>query len=98
MKKSLCVDRRLSTMLLSACAPAAPADRSPGRCRHPPRRRRPPRPLPGHRPAKAANPGLQMDSAKVAAQFFTDAAYDQSQDLMDKHGAESGCARSTCST
>jgi ribose transport system substrate-binding protein len=31
----------------------------------------------------AANPGLQMDSAKVAAQFFTDADYATSLDLMD---------------
>ena len=35
-------------------------------------------------PAAAANPGLQMDSAKVAPQFFTDAAFKESQDLMTK--------------
>ena len=52
-----------TTMLLSACAPAAPAAEA---------------------PAAAANPGLQMDSAKVAAQFFTDAAYDESKALMTK--------------
>jgi hypothetical protein len=34
--------------------------------------------------AAAANPGLQMDSAKVAPQFFTDAAFAESQDLMTK--------------
>ena len=34
--------------------------------------------------AVAANPGLQMDSAKVAPQFFTDAAFAESQDLMTK--------------
>ncbi|MGE5072619.1 MAG: hypothetical protein ACM3MF_04255, partial [Anaerolineae bacterium] len=32
----------------------------------------------------AANPGFQMDSAKVAPQFFTDAAFKESQDLMTK--------------
>jgi ribose transport system substrate-binding protein len=52
-----------TTMLLAACAPAAPAAEA---------------------PAAAANPGLQMDSAKVAAQFFTDAAYDESKALMTK--------------
>jgi ribose transport system substrate-binding protein len=33
-------------------------------------------------PAAAANPGLQMESAKVAEQFFTDADYEQSLALM----------------
>ena len=33
-------------------------------------------------PAAAANPGLQMDTAKVAAQFFTDADYEKSMSLM----------------
>jgi len=34
--------------------------------------------------AAAANPGLQMESAKVAAQFFTDADYDKSVEYMKK--------------
>ncbi len=33
-------------------------------------------------PAAAANPGLQMDSAKVAAQYFNDADYQKSLDFM----------------
>jgi len=32
--------------------------------------------------AAAANPGLQMDTAKVAAQFFTDADFSKSMELM----------------
>ena len=36
----------------------------------------------GETPAAAANPGLQMDSAKVAAQFFNDADYQKSIDFM----------------
>lgn len=34
-------------------------------------------------PAAAENPGLQMETAKVAAQFFSDADYEQSLELMD---------------
>ncbi len=33
-------------------------------------------------PVVAANPGLQMETAKVAAQFFTDADYELSKQLM----------------
>ncbi len=33
-------------------------------------------------PAAAKNPGLALDAAKVAAQFFTDADYQQSMELM----------------
>ena len=35
-------------------------------------------------PVKAANPGLPLDAAKVAPQFFTDADYNESLDLMTK--------------
>ncbi|HEY4693652.1 MAG TPA: ABC transporter substrate-binding protein [Bellilinea sp.] len=34
-------------------------------------------------PAKAENPGLQMEQAAVAAQFFTDEAYEESLALME---------------
>jgi hypothetical protein len=33
-------------------------------------------------PAAAANPGLQMDTAKVAAQFYNDADFAKSKELM----------------
>ncbi len=56
------------TMLLTACAPAAPAAPAAG--------------APAAAPAEAGSPGLQMDSAKVAAQFFTDADYQKSLDFM----------------
>jgi ribose transport system substrate-binding protein len=40
---------------------------------------------PTEKPAAAAsNPGLQMESAKVAAQFFTDADYSKSKEYMTK--------------
>ncbi len=58
------------TMLLSACAPAAPAAQAPAAG------------APAAAPAEAGSPGLQMDSAKVAAQFFTDADYQKSLDFM----------------
>ncbi|MCJ7694957.1 MAG: hypothetical protein MUO40_05960, partial [Anaerolineaceae bacterium] len=35
-------------------------------------------------PTVAENPGLQMDSAKVAPQYFNDADYAESLDLMSK--------------
>ena len=35
-------------------------------------------------PQAAANPGLQMESAKVAQQFFTDADYNKSKEYMTK--------------
>jgi len=67
-----------TTMMLAACAPAAPAAEAPA-AQAPAAQA----PAPAA-PAAAANPGLQMDSAKVAAQFFTDAAFAESQDLMTK--------------
>lgn len=39
---------------------------------------------PTEAPAAAANPGLQMESAKVAAQFFTDEDYNKSKEYMTK--------------
>jgi ribose transport system substrate-binding protein len=61
------------TVLLAACAPAAPAattaPSAPGTS------------APTAPPA-AANPGLQMESAKVATQFYNDADYAKSLELM----------------
>ncbi len=65
------------TMILTSCAPAATATQA-----------APAAPAAtsgsGAAPAApaAANPGLQMDSAKVAAQFFNDADYAKSLDYM----------------
>jgi ribose transport system substrate-binding protein len=63
MKKSLVVFAILVgiSMILAACAPAAPA---------------------ATEAAAATSPGLQMDTAKVAAQFFNDADYAKSRELM----------------
>jgi ribose transport system substrate-binding protein len=68
----------VATMLLTACAPAAAPTEAPAA---PANTEAPAAPA---APAAAANPGLQMDSAKVAPQFFTDAAFAESQDLMKK--------------
>src|SRR5512136_2280666 len=76
MKKSLWLIALL-TLVISACAPAAPATQ-------------PPAAAPTEAPAaaapteapKAASPGMQMESAQVAAQFFSDADYTKSLDLM----------------
>jgi len=60
------------SVLLAACAPAAPAATA--------------APTAGtgatQAPAAAANPGLQMDTAKVATQFYNDADYAKSLALM----------------
>ncbi len=66
MKKSMLLVAAV-TLVIAACAPAAPAAEAPG----------------AEAPA-AANPGLQMDTANVAAQFFTDEAFDESLELMEK--------------
>ena len=55
------------SVVLAACAPAAPAaTQAPAT----------------QAPAAAANPGLQMDTAKVAAQFYNDKDFATSKDLM----------------
>jgi len=56
------------SVLLAACAPAAPA--TPAATAAP------------TGPAAAANPGLQMDTAKVATQFYNDADYAKSLEYM----------------
>jgi ribose transport system substrate-binding protein len=64
MKKSIFVVIALLvgiSMILAACAPAAPA---------------------ATEAAAATSPGLQMDQAKVAAQFFNDADFAKSKELM----------------
>jgi ribose transport system substrate-binding protein len=65
------------TMLLTSCSTpaattAAPATAAPAATAVPPTAA----------PAAAKNPGLQMDSAKVAAQFFTDADFAKSLEYM----------------
>ena len=40
-------------------------------------------------PAAAANPGLQMESAKVAQQFWSDAEYQEIQGIDDASTVES---------
>src|SRR5512146_3557434 len=69
----------IATVLLSACAPAAAPTEAPAA---PANTAAPAAPADTAAPAAAANPGLQMDSAKVAAQFFTDADYQKSLDFM----------------
>ncbi len=63
------------SMLLAACQPAtqAPATEAPVVTE-----------APAPTTAAAANPGLALDAAKVAAQFFDDAEYQKSLDLMTK--------------
>jgi len=76
MKKSLLFVAVL-TLIITACAPAAPVAEAPAA-------EAPAAEVPAaEAPAAAENPGLQMETAKVAAQFFTDADYNQSLDLMD---------------
>jgi ribose transport system substrate-binding protein len=82
MNKILVVLVALST-LLAACQPAAPAAEAPAAApteagAMPAATEAPA----AAAPAQASSPGLQMDSAKVAAQFFNDADYQQSLDLM----------------
>jgi ribose transport system substrate-binding protein len=83
MKKSLWLIALL-TLVISACAPAAPATEAPAAAPT-----EAPAAAPTEAPAaapteapKAANPGLQMESATVAAQFFSDADYSKSLELM----------------
>jgi ribose transport system substrate-binding protein len=80
MKKSLLLVAAL-TLIITACAPAAapeaPVAEEPAAA---PAAEEPA----AEEPAAAANPGLQMDSAEVAAQFFTDEAFDESLELMTK--------------
>ena len=72
------------TIILTACgtpattAAPAPATQAPAA----PATEVPAAPAATAVPAKAANPGLAMDQAKVAAQFFTDADYQASMDQM----------------
>lgn len=81
MKKSIFVISILMvlTIVLGACAPAATvATTAPAVTAAPVATTKP------AAPAAAANPGLQMDSAKVAPQFFNDADYATNKDLMTK--------------
>jgi ribose transport system substrate-binding protein len=75
MKKSLWLIAVL-TLVISACAPAAPVAEAPAA-------EAPAAEAPAaEAPAAAENPGLQMESAQVAPQFFIDADYEQSLELM----------------
>jgi ribose transport system substrate-binding protein len=79
MKKSLLFVFSLlmvASMLLTACTPAAPvATQPPAAATQAPAE-------PTKAPAAAANPGLQMDTAKVAPQYFNDADYAKSMEYM----------------
>ncbi|MEI6289208.1 MAG: ABC transporter substrate-binding protein [Chloroflexota bacterium] len=93
MKKSILLSISLIVavaLLIASCAPAAPAaTEAPAAA---PAATEAPAAAPAATeapaapaaPAAAANPGLQMETAKVAAQFFTDADYAASMDLMSK--------------
>lgn len=81
MKKSILVISILMVLsiVLGACAPAATvATTAPAVTAAPVATTKP------AAPAAAANPGLQMDSAKVAPQFFNDADYATNKELMTK--------------
>ena len=78
MKKSILLVVVL-VMLLSACAPAAEAPAA-----EEPAAEAPAAEAPAAEAPAAENPGLQMDSAKVAPQYFNDADYATSLDLMTK--------------
>lgn len=86
MKKSILVIVSLLvslSMLLAACAPAA--TQAPAAATEAPAAAATEAPAAAATEAPAAaaaNPGLQMDTAKVAAQFFTDADYAKSLELM----------------
>jgi ribose transport system substrate-binding protein len=91
MKKSMFIVSIIivMAMLLGACAPAAPAEPAAPAATEAPAApaatEAPAAPAATEAPAApaaAANPGLQMETAKVAAQFFTDADYEQSKELM----------------
>jgi ribose transport system substrate-binding protein len=78
----------LMSMVLVACAPAAPAaapaaPAAPAEEAAPAAPAEEAAPAAPAAPAAAANPGLQMDSAKVAPQFFTDADFEQSLKWME---------------
>jgi ribose transport system substrate-binding protein len=79
MKKSMFVVTILivMAMLLGACAKATPVATT-----EEPATGATEAPMATDAPVAAANPGLQMDTAKVAAQFFTDADYELSKELM----------------
>ncbi|HTP02962.1 MAG TPA: ABC transporter substrate-binding protein [Anaerolineales bacterium] len=72
----------VATLVLTACQPAAAPTEAPAA---PANTQAPAAPADTQAPAApaaAANPGLQMDSAKVATQFFTDADYQKSLEFM----------------
>ena len=70
------------TLLLSACQPAAAPTEAPAAPANTAAPAAPANTEAPAAPAQAASPGLQMDSAKVAAQFFTDADYNKSLEFM----------------
>jgi ribose transport system substrate-binding protein len=74
-------------MVLGACQPAATATQAPAAATQPPApaaATEPPAAAPTEPPAPAAeNPGLQMDAARVATQFWSDAEYEESINFMD---------------
>jgi ribose transport system substrate-binding protein len=77
----------LMSMVLVACAPAAPAaapaaPAAPAEEAKPAEPAKPAEEAKPAAPAAAANPGLQMDSAKVAPQYFTDKDYEASLKFM----------------
>jgi ribose transport system substrate-binding protein len=81
MKKSLLLVVTLivvMTMALAACAPAAVATKAPMAEEAPVATEAPM----AEEPVAAANPGLQMDTAVVAPQFFNDADYATSLEQM----------------
>ena len=81
MKKSLWLIAVL-TLVISACAPAAPVAEAPAA-------EAPAAEAPAaEAPAAAENPGLQMESAQVAPQFFVDADYDTVPRAHEEHGPE----------
>ena len=80
MKKSILLVVVL-VMLLTACKPAAPAAPE-APAAEAPAAEAPAAEAPAAEAPAAENPGLQMDSAKVAAQFFNDADYAASLEQM----------------
>jgi len=72
----------VATLLLSACQPAAAPTEAPAAPANTAAPAAPANTEAPAAPAQAASPGLQMDSAKVAAQFFTDADYNKSLEFM----------------
>lgn len=67
------------TMILTSCSTPAATTAAPAPATAAPAATPVP---PTAKPAAAANPGLQMDSAKVAAQFFTDAEFNKTLEYM----------------